>query len=200
MPESSAFTWATIWRSCTSSSCRNFSFWYFWYSISRNLCSHWPVSSGLTRSGVLMKLIRSIPVCVAIRFLPLRTTYPRLSSVSMIPARDDGLPMPFSFMASRSFSSLTSFPAVSIARSKVASVKCFGAVVHFSVSCGLCSPWSPCVNCGSVGSFSSSESSSVCWFWKRSRHPGLRISFPVALNGMELQSASTVVVAYKHSG
>ena len=39
-----------------------------------------------------------------------------------MPAREEGRPIPFSFNAARSSSSSTNFPAVSIARSKVASV------------------------------------------------------------------------------
>jgi len=69
-----------------------------------------------------MVSMSSIPVVVAkIRFLSLRM-YCRLNNVSMIFARVEGRPIPFSFIRSRSSSSSTCFPAVSMALNKSASV------------------------------------------------------------------------------
>ena len=104
-------------------------------------------------------------------------------------ARVDGRPIPFSFNASRSSSLSTSLPAVSIARSKVASVYGRGGCVHFS-------------------SFSRAAASGsgipsgrlVCGLAKITRHPGSRICFPVALNSILSASPITVVVANLQSG
>ena len=51
-----------------------------------------------------------------------RLTYSRAKSVSMMAARVAGVPMPASFIASRSASSDSSRPAVSIAASRLDSV------------------------------------------------------------------------------
>ena len=64
----------------------------------------------------------AMPVRVANRFFFFFSMYWRLNRVSMMLARVDGRPMPFSFMTSRISSLSTSFPAVSMALSSVASV------------------------------------------------------------------------------
>ncbi len=71
-----------------------------------------------------------MPLSVASSTLPLRTTYSRLSSVSMIAARVAGVPRPVSFIASESSFSSTARPAVSMAVSSVPSVKRGGGRVR----------------------------------------------------------------------
>jgi len=125
-------------------------------------------------------------------------------------ARVDGRPIPFSFNASRSSSLSTSLPAVSIARSKVASVYGRGGCVHFSSSLGRCGPLSPFTKAGKECSSSLSRASAsgsvipsgrlVCGLAKITRHPGSRICFPVALNSILSASPITVVVANLQSG
>ena len=92
------------------------------FSILRSLDSHSPVSSGLLRTSSSIVSIKSIPIEVATRFFFLRSMYFLRNKVSMILARVEGLPMPLFLSISRSSSSSTCFPAVSIALSKVASV------------------------------------------------------------------------------
>ena len=69
-----------------------------------------------------MMEMSSTPVGVGMMALRWRRMYWRRKSVSMMAARVEGRPMPFSFIASRSVSSSTVRPAVSMARSRVASV------------------------------------------------------------------------------
>ena len=114
LPEESDCTSLMILTSWACSSSIKYSRVNVPFSMSRNFFSHWPVSSGLFSILAVMILIRSLPAWQETRFFFSRLIYPRFRSVSMIPARLDGRPMPFSFIASRSVSSSTSFPAVSI--------------------------------------------------------------------------------------
>ena len=100
--------------SCRSSSLMNWSNWYMPCSMSRSFFSQRPVSSGLFNKPDLMMSSNCLPVEVETRFFLFLTTYPLFNRVSMIPAREDGRPMPFSFIASRRDSSSTSLPAVSM--------------------------------------------------------------------------------------
>ena len=87
-----------------------------------------------------------MPFSVATSARPSRSTYSRLTSSSMIDARVAGVPMPESFIASRSSASSTSLPAVSIAPSSEASVKRRGGWVSLRIdsTSSVCtvSPWS----------------------------------------------------------
>ena len=87
-----------------------------------------------------------MPFSVATSERPSRSTYSRLTSSSMIDARVAGVPMPESFIASRSSASSTSLPAVSIAPSSDASVKRRGGWVSLRIDStdSVCtvSPWS----------------------------------------------------------
>ncbi len=116
----------------------------------------------------------------------LRLRYFRLKSVSIIFARVDGLPIPFSFINSLISSSSTCLPAVSIAPNKVASEKCLGGLVSFSKNDGLCAPFSPFVKLGNNLSPSVLEvpcaTDLLSRFSKTIRQPLLTISFPVVLN------------------
>ena len=91
-------------------------------SMLRNFFSQIPVSSALLSSSSLMRLMSSTPVAVATSALRTFLMYRRRKRVSMMAARVEGRPMPFSLSASRSSSLSTVFPAVSMARSKEASV------------------------------------------------------------------------------
>ena len=73
----------------------------------------------------------------------------------MMLARVEGLPIPLAFIKSLNSSSSTSLPAVSMERSKVASVKFLGALVSFSKNEGLWVPDSPLTNVGIVFSSAS---------------------------------------------
>jgi hypothetical protein len=73
----------------------------------------------------------------------------------MIAARVAGVPSPFSFSASRSASSSTRRPAVSIAPNNVFSVYGFGGEVSPRRIDGSCGPLSPTVNSGSCWESSS---------------------------------------------
>ena len=91
-------------------------------SMRRRRCSQMPVSSTLLSKSSLISPISSTPVGVAMSDLRCLRIYCRLKSVSIMAARVEGRPMPFCFNASRRLSSSTILPAVSIARSSVASV------------------------------------------------------------------------------
>ena len=90
-----------------------------------------------------MRLMSLLPSVVAARAFPLRMTYPRLMRVSMMAARDEGRPIPLSFMASRIVWSSIVHPAVSMARRRVASVYGFGGVVFFWCMTGVWGPSPP---------------------------------------------------------
>ena len=68
------------------------------------------------------RVISEIPLEVAIKSLASRAMYSSWINPSIIAARVAGVPNPFAAIASRSSSSSTSLPALSIAESKVASV------------------------------------------------------------------------------
>ena len=122
--------------------------------------------------------------------------YLRLKRVSIILARVDGLPIPFSFINSRISSSSTCFPAVSIALNKVASVNCLGGLVCFSKKEGSCGPFSPLTKVGNIPvSFFPLESDVS----KTTRHPFFRISFPVVLKLMVVTFPITVVLETSQS-
>ena len=100
-----------------------------------------------------------MPFSVACSARPSRSMYSRLTSRSMIDARVAGVPMPESFIASRSSASSISLPAVSIAPSSEASVKRRGGWVSLRIDStdSVCTV-SPCSSLGS--SWSPPESSS----------------------------------------
>ena len=134
--------------------------------------------------------INWMPVCVGKICFLFRMMYCRLKSVSIIFARVEGRPIPFSFINSRSSSSSICFPAVSMARSKVASENKLGGFVAFSRKDGSCGPFSPFMKFGrmSVSNFSAVELSwaevlalSGAEVSKTTRHPFSKISFPVVL-------------------
>ena len=69
----------------------------------------------------------------------------------MIAARVAGVPIPESFIASRSPESSMSLPAVSIAPSSEASVKRLGGCVSLAIDCtSRVSTASPCSSFGSI--------------------------------------------------
>ena len=74
-----------------------------------------------------------MPFSVATSERPSRSMYSRFTSSSMIEARVAGVPMPESFIASRSSASSTSLPAVSIAPSSEASEKRRGGWVSLRI-------------------------------------------------------------------
>ena len=102
------------------------------FSISFNCFSHKPVSSADFNNSFCIVSISCMPVGVGSTCFFFLSMYLRLNKVSIILARVEGLPIPFSFMSSRISSSSTCFPAVSMALSKVASVNCLGGLVCFS--------------------------------------------------------------------
>ena len=141
-----------------------------------------PVSSQLFSKSDLMVSISAMPMGDGMSIFFCLMIYCRLKRVSIIPALEEGLPMPFCFKAERNSSSSTNLPAVSMARSRAASVYGFGAEVCFSFNSGVCCPCSPSVNFGRMASFSSESFSSI--LANVAFQPLSIISFPVALNGM----------------
>ena len=91
-------------------------------SMSPSRFSQSPVSSGEVSLFSSSIVITCRPFGVGIRSFPPRSMYSRRISVSIVSARVAGVPRPRSFIASRSSSSSTSLPAVSIAERSVASV------------------------------------------------------------------------------
>ena len=143
-----------------------------------------------------MVSINWIPVSVGITCFLFRFIYFLRNKVSIILARVEGRPIPFSFIISRSSSSSTCLPAVSIARSSEASVNWFGGLVCFSRNEGSCGPFSPFINVGNIPD-SLGEEFGVS---KTTRQPFSKISFPVVLNFTFSALPITVVLATLQSG
>ena len=91
-------------------------------SILPSRCSQLPVSPGEVSAWWLSRRTTFRPFSVATSARPSRSRYPTWIRRSMIAERVAGVPMPESFIASRSSSSSTSLPAVSIAASSDASL------------------------------------------------------------------------------
>ncbi len=91
-------------------------------SICPSRCSQSPVRPADVSGCSPRRRITWIPFSVARSARPSRSMYPTSISRSMIAARVAGVPIPESFIASRSSASSMSFPAASIAPRSEASV------------------------------------------------------------------------------
>ena len=169
-------------------------------SISFKRFSHLPVSSADFNNSLSIIFIKSIPVCVGKTSFFLRSIYFLLNKVSIILALVDGLPIPFSFINSRKSSSSTCFPAVSIARNKLASVKFLGGFVSFSKNEGSCFPFSPFTKEGKVSCSFKAFLVLLSSVSKTTLQPLLMISFPVVLKGTSAALPITDVFETSESG
>jgi hypothetical protein len=125
------------------------------------------------------------------------TIYSRENNVSMILARVAGVPIPDSLMASRSASSVNSFPQVSIADNKLASVCSGRDLVCFSnKSAPLIGSLSPVESVGRAKTSSSPFSSSGAF--NTARQPGTRITLPLTVNPTPEASNETIVFSLVH--
>ena len=170
-------------------------------SISFSQCSHSAVRSGdCSCSG--RTVIKDTAVWVGINctaFLDFfLSTKPADTSFSRIAARVAGVPSPL-----RSASSGISFaPAVSIAASKLSSVKCLGGLVFPSLMPGTNT--SKCCPFSTIGSDLASVSSSFSGvrfivsrkFISYCFQPVLRTARPFAVNLLSAQLKTTVVSEY----
>ena len=164
------------------------------FAISVNFCSHSAVSMGEV-SGSGRTVTRLIPAFVGIRFLPLRSTNPAVTSFSMMAALVAGVPSPF-----RSASSgISSLPAFSMADRRVSSVNGFGGCVKCSVTeTSAPSKVCPLVKSGSSLSFSPFGFSfrEKRKMWSISRQPSARMRLPFAVKEWPPQSKVAVTASY----